>query len=344
MHPMNRRKLLQTLLAGAGGIVAADILTACQRQTGTTTQITYTEIPTGTPTGTEESRASASPDNTPSPATSTPASIPDLVVARNGTPEELVYRALEASGGIQRFVSKDSWVILKPNICNAYHGYEYASTTNPWVVAALVRMCLDAGAKKVQVMDFPFGGSANDAYRTSGIAEQVGAAGGEMVLMSEYKFKDTKISSPISLKKTRVYEDALKADVLINIPIAKHHGLAGLTLGMKNLMGLIWRREEIHWQIGEKLTDLTRLIKPTLTVVDAVRILVENGPTGGNLADVRETNTIIVSPDIVAADSYASSLFGLRPMDLSYIRAASEAGLGRSDVENLRIEEISLGG
>lgn len=344
MHPMNRRKLLQTLLAGAGGLLAADILAACQRQTGTPLLPTDTLFPTLSPTETEAPNNSTNSEETTASPTSTPAALPDLVVARNGTPEDLVFKALEASGGMKRFVPKDSWVILKPNICNAYHSYEYASTTNPWIVAALVRMCLDAGAKKVQVMDFPFGGSANDAYRSSGIAEQVDAAGGEMILMSEYKFKDTRINNPISLKKTRVYEDALKADVLINIPIAKHHGLAGLTLGMKNLMGLIWRREEIHWQIGEKLTDLAGLLRPTLTVVDAVRILVENGPTGGNLADVRETNTIIVSPDIVSADSYAATLFGLRPMDLSYIKAASKAGLGRSDLENLKIEEINLGG
>lgn len=335
---------MQTLLAGAGGLLAADILAACQRQTGVLPQGTIAKSATSSPTETQTPQSSQTPDNTPPAPTATSAGFPDLVVARNGTPEELVYKALEASGGIQRFVPKDSWVILKPNICNAYHGYEYASTTNPWVVAALVRLCLDAGARRVQVMDFPFGGSANDAYRTSGIAEQVGAAGGEMVLMSEYKFKDTRIDKPLSLKKTRVYEDALQADVLINVPIAKHHGLAGLTLGMKNLMGLIWRREEIHWQIGEKLTDLTGLIKPTLTVIDAVRILVDNGPTGGNLADVRETNTIIVSPDIVAADSYAASLFGMQPMDLSYVKAASKSGLGRSDLQNLRIEEFSLGG
>jgi uncharacterized protein (DUF362 family) len=267
-----------------------------------------------------------------------------LAVARTGEPEALVKAAMDAIGGMSRFVPKDSWVIIKPNICVAYHSYEYAATTNPWVVGTLVQLCFEAGAKRVQVLDFPFGGTPQDAYRISGIGEQVEAAGGEMVLMSSFKFKPTPIENALSLKQTEIYEDALNADVLINVPIAKTHGMATLTLGMKNMMGLISNRGEIHWDFGNRLTDLSKTIKPDLTVIDAVRILTANGPTGGNLDDVKKLDTVIVSPDIVAADSYGATLFGLKPEDLDYVRVGTDTGLGRSDLASLNIREVSAGG
>jgi uncharacterized protein (DUF362 family) len=255
----------------------------------------------------------------------------------------MVRRAIAALGGMERFVPRDANVIIKPNICVAYHTYEYAATTNPWVVGALVKMCLEAGARNVRVMDNPFGGTAEEAYEISGIAEQVKAAGGEMVVMSRMKFMPTDIPNAQTLKQTDIYDDVLKADVVIDVPIAKHHSLALLTLGMKNLMGTIKDREVIHWRMGQNLTELAGYIQPKLTVVDAVRMLMANGPTGGNLNDVKQMNTIVASPDIVAADSYAATLFDMQPEDLSYIKAGAAAGLGRSDLKNMNIEEINVG-
>ncbi len=132
--------------------------------------------------------------------------------------------------------------------------------------------------------------------------------------------------------------------MVINVPIAKHHSLARLTLGMKNLLGVIQKRSSMHRNLGQRLADLTSLVYPTLTVVDAVRILTDHGPSGGNLDDVKQLDTLIVSPDIVAADSYAATLFGLGPQDLGYVQAATAMGLGRSDLENLKVEEIAVGG
>jgi len=126
------------------------------------------------------------------------------------------------------------------------------------------------------------------------------------------------------------------------VPIAKDHGLARLTLGGKNLMGTIENRPAIHRNLGQRIADITSLVRPQLTVVDAVRILVANGPTGGNLDDVRETNTVIASHDIVAADAYATTLFGLRPEDISYIVASAKMGLGTMDLSSIRIEELNV--
>jgi uncharacterized protein (DUF362 family) len=191
-------------------------------------------------------------------------------------------------------------------------------------------------------MDYPFGGTSEQAYVKSGIQEQVLTAGGEMETISNFKFVPTELPQGLDLKTCDIYDDVLSADVVINVPIAKDHGLARLTLGMKNLMGVIRDRPAMHRNIGQRLADLTSRVRPSLTVVDAVRMLTWGGPSGGSLDAVKKMDTVIASPDIVAADSYAATLFDFNPMDLSYIQAGVSMGLGRSDLENLKIEEIHL--
>ena len=158
-----------------------------------------------------------------------------------------------------------------------------------------------------------------------------------------FKYVRTPIPQGVDLKAVEVFDDVLKADVLINCPIAKDHGSTRLTLGMKNLMGVILDRDTMHVNLGQRIADLASLVRPQLNVVDAVRILVANGPTGGgDLSNVRKTDTVIVSPDIVAADSYATGLFGLQPDDIGYIRAGAAMGLGRKDLQGLKIQDIPV--
>jgi len=341
------------MAAGLGTLAGSWLLSACGAQKPGPELVEGTPAPTAppltriplSPTATvgEISVPTATARSTSVPIAAPAAEYPDLVVARGGEPEELVQRALAALGGMEQFVQPGDDVIVKPNICVAYHTYEYAATTNPWVVAALVKLCLEAGARRVRVMDYPFGGTPEQAYVRSGIQEQVVAAGGEMVIMSQFKFVATEIPQGVALRQCDIYDDVLNADVVINVPIAKHHGLARLTLGMKNLMGVIRNRPMMHHKLGQRLADLTSRVRPALTVVDAVRILVDNGPTGGSLDDVRKMDTVIASPDLVAADSYAATLFGLQPNDLAYVRAATAMGLGLSDLDSLKIEEIAVG-
>ena len=328
MDKISRREFLQTFGVSTAVLFGSQLISAC---------------------GQIESPDSVQTQNQPTePALSTNqvvshSNLPDLTVARNGEPEEMTRRAISALGGMQRFVRDGANVIIKPNICVAYHSFEYAATTNPWVVGALVKMCFEAGASKVRVMDFPFGGTSAEAYQRSGIEEQVSLANGEMVGMSRFKFQPTPIVSGRDLREVSIFDEVLRADTIINVPIAKHHNLARLTLGMKNLMGVVLDRGALHRNLGQRLADLTSLVRPTLTVIDAVRVLMAHGPTGGDLADVQQLNTVIASPDIVAADSYATTLFELTPDDISYIRAGAEMGLGRKDLQSLRIEEINLG-
>ena len=273
---------------------------------------------------------------TPSPA---PVGAAYLAIAHGTSPAEITMRAIAAIGGIERFVKKGYDVIVKPNICNANNGPEYASTTNPEVVATLVKLALGAGAKRVRVMDYPFAGSGQAAYARSGIEEAVKAAGGEMELMAAMKFADTKIPVGQDIKSWPVYQPILEADLVINVPIAKDHGIARLTLGGKNLMGTVENRPGIHRNLGQRIADITSLVKPQLTIIDAVRMLMANGPTGGNLNDVKQANTVIASHDIVAADAYATTLFGLRPEDISYVAASARMGLGTMDLKSIKIEE-----
>lgn len=256
----------------------------------------------------------------------------------------MVRKAVELLGGIGRFVKKGDNVIIKPNIGPSVRAYEYAATTNPWVIAAVARLCLEAGAGRVRVMDKPFGGSPEDNYARSGIKEQVEGAGGEMEIMSRFKFVSTDIPQGKDIKKWDIYEDILKADVLINIPIAKQHSAARLTLGLKNLMGIINNAQLFHLNLHQRIADLATRVRPSLTIIDAVRILVANGPTGGNLKDVRKLDTIIAGADTVAADSYATTLFGMKPEDVPYIITAANMGLGSSDPGKMNIKEITLGG
>lgn len=266
----------------------------------------------------------------------------DLAVVRGTDPGAITNAAISALGGIERFVRSGDDVIIKPNICVDYHPPEYAATTNPTVVGTLVKLCLGAGARRVRVMDMPFGGTPESAYAISGIDGAVRASGGEMEVMSPVKFAETTIPEGLDITEWEVYRDVLETDVLINVPIAKHHSLARLSLGAKNLLGVITRPNRIHRNLGQRVADLVSLVRPTLTVVDAVRILTAHGPTGGSLNDVKQTDTIIASPDFVAADAWAATLFDLTGEDVSYVKAAAEMGLGTLDLETIETEEISL--
>jgi uncharacterized protein (DUF362 family) len=264
-----------------------------------------------------------------------------IAVARGADPAAITKAAIAALGGIERFVKSGMTVVIKPNICVDYHPPEYAVTTNPQVVAALVTLCLGAGAKRVRVFDQPFGGTSESAYSRSGISAAVKAAGGEMEVMSPVKFAKTAIPKGKDLTTTQVYKDVLDADVFINVPIAKHHSLARLTLGGKNLLGIIQDPNMMHANLGQRIADLVSLVRPTLTVIDAYRILMNHGPTGGSLNDVKETHTLIASHDIVTADSYATTLFNLTGNDIPYVKAAAAMGLGTLDFKSVKLEEIN---
>ena len=264
----------------------------------------------------------------------------DLAVAHGVSPSKITRAAIDAMGGMKKFVSKGDIVVVKPNIAWD-RTPEQAGNTNPEVVGVVVQMCYEAGAKKVKVFDRP----VNDprrCYVQSGIADAAKAAGADVSYIDERKFKEMDIKGE-ALKSWPLYTEVFEADKVINIPIAKHHGLAKLTMSMKNWMGVMGgSRRTIHQRLDESLVDLSMAIKPTLTVLDAVRILTANGPQGGNLSDVKKMDTVIAGVDQVAVDSFGATLFGMKGSDLEYVKIADKMGLGKMDISKLNVKRINV--
>jgi uncharacterized protein (DUF362 family) len=265
---------------------------------------------------------------------------PDLVVVTGSSPSAITRAAVNTLGGIKRFISRGDIVIVKPNM--AWDRLpEHAANTNPDVVSEVVKLCFEAGARKVKVFDRP----VNDprrCYIQSGIAEAAKALGADVDYMDDRKFRDMSIRGQ-ALTSWPLYKDIFEADKIINIPIAKHHGLAKITMAMKNWMGVMGgSRNTIHQRLDESLADLALVIKPVLTVLDAVRILTANGPQGGSLNDVKRLDTVIAGVDQVAVDAYGATLFGMKGSDLGYLRIADMRGLGTMNISKLKIKKMTI--
>jgi uncharacterized protein (DUF362 family) len=265
---------------------------------------------------------------------------PDMTVVHGLPITTNVRTAVAKLGGMRRFVSPDDDVVIKPNICTA-RGPKYAATTNPTVVATLVRLALGAGARRVRVMDNPITVSPASAYSASGIKKAVESAKGSMHIMSSTRYRDYYVGG--LLGSHPLYRDMIECDVLINVPIAKVHGATGLTLAGKNMMGATSNRGKMHTKgLSRSIAEINRKLKPDLTVIDAIRILVRHGPTGGSLSDVRRKDIVIASMDWVAADAYATRLFNKTPRYVPYIRAAHRMGLGENDLTKLTIKKYRV--
>lgn len=266
--------------------------------------------------------------------------LPEMVVAQGEDPRALVRKCLDELGGIRRFVSRGEVVLIKPNI-----GWdrtpEQAANTNPQVVAETVRLCQGAGASKVIVTDV----SCNDprrCFERSGIAAAAAAEGAEVLLPDDGVFKRVNLGR--SLGSWLVLEPVLSADKVINIPIAKHHSLAYATLGMKNWLGIVGGpRVWLHQDINTSIVDLAEFVRPALTIIDAYRILVRNGPTGGSLSDVEMKRTLVASTDPVAADAFvAKAYWNLDARNVRCLQIAQDRGLGTMDFEKVRTNSVHV--
>ena len=276
---------------------------------------------------------------------------PALVVAHykispadpDGIAEEakrLTRSSIESLGGMSRFVSRGNTVWVKPNI-----GWdrrpEQAATTNPDVVATVVQMCFQAGAKKVLVSDNPCN-EARNTFPRSGIQQAAEKAGAQVFFLDERKFRKMAVNGKV-LKEWQIYQDVVEADRLINVAIVKSHNLSKATLGMKNLMGVTGgARNRFHQDIDNTLVDLATFLKPQLTVLDAIRILAANGPTGGNLADVKRKDTIVAGVDQVAVDALGATLLGLKPEDIGHIVQGNARGLGTINFNSLSPRKLEV--
>lgn len=280
------------------------------------------------------------------------AAAPSLAIARykaspaapDGIAEEarrLTRSAIDALGGMGRFVSKGHVVWVKPNI-----GWdrrpEQAACTNPDVVATLVAMCYQAGAKKVMVSDNPCA-TAEKTFPRSGIQAAAVKAGAQCYYMDDRKFRRMALKGARVLKEWEIYQDVVEADRVINVAIVKHHSLSNATLGMKNLMGVTGgARNRFHQDITRTVVDLAGFIRPQLVVLDAVRILTANGPTGGNLADVKRKDVVVAGVDQVAVDAYGATLLGLKPSEVGCVVEGQARGLGIMNFQSLSPVQLEI--
>jgi uncharacterized protein (DUF362 family) len=259
---------------------------------------------------------------------------PPVALAKSSQdPAVLTRRAIDAVGGIRRFVSLGDVVAVKPNI-----GWDrtpaHAANTNPRVVAEVVRLCKEAGAARVVVTD----ASCNEARRSfqrSGIWRLAHEAGADVVLPSSHRFRTMRLRGDL-LDQWPVYTPLIEADRVINVPVAKHHNLSLYTGAMKNWYGVLGgRRNRLHQNIHRSIADLATFMRPSLTVLDATRVLFRNGPQGGNLSDAGDVHQVLAGTDEVMIDTYGAGLVGARPEEVTYLRLGQERGLGRMDLTQL---------
>lgn len=253
----------------------------------------------------------------------------------------LVRQVVALVGGMSAFVKPGARVVIKPNIAFD-RPPEMGATTHPLVVRTLAELALEAGASQVRIFDRTCN-EARRCYQNSGILPVIKAMDNRKVrceYIDRRKFIEVPIPQGKVLKGWDIYRDALEADCYINVPVAKQHGLAGLSLGLKNNMGVLGgNRGQLHRKLDQNLADLATIIRPTLTVIDATRMLLRNGPQGGSLRDVKQNDTIIASSDPVAADACATMLFGREPDELGTTVAAASMGLGIMQMHQItRIE------
>jgi len=253
-------------------------------------------------------------------------------------------RAVDLLGGAEKFVSPGDRVVIKPNASFA-NPANWGNNTNPEVLAAACEFFIKAGARKVVVVDYPLMGGAK-APQANGLAAICrGLSGVELsVLSARHQFRKLSVPGGETLKTVEVSREVLDADLLVNLPVAKAHDAVAASIGLKNLMGIIWDRAAFHTmlEINRAIAELSLAVRPQLTVVDMTRVMVTNGPKGPG--EVATPNLLVASSDPIAADAYSltKARFNgrrFRPKQIRYLRYAHQAGLGEIDLSAVDIRE-----
>jgi len=288
----------------------------------------------------------------PGPAAPEPAasglpdfSLPDagrrLCIARGADRVRSLTLALRALGGIEAFVKRGDRVLIKVNAAFASPPL-LSATTHPDLVSELTRLCLKAGAAAVRVTDNPINDPAS-AFALSGIGQAARSAGAELLLPEERFFR------PLTLKDARLIRSwpvllgpFAGVTKLIGVAPVKDHHRSGASMAMKNWYGLLGGRRNIfHQDIQTIIAELAWMVKPTLVVLDGTTTMIANGPTGGSLADLKETRTLIAGTDQVAVDACGATLLGKTAADLPFIAKAAELGAGTADYRSLSPIEVA---
>ena len=272
---------------------------------------------------------------------------PDIVDVSGSDPAKMVAAALAAFGGIGKFVKKGDFVVIKPN-AGFPNPPAWATTTHPDTVAAIAKACLDAKAKEVLILEFPQGGKPEKCFDRCGLTAALAALPAVKVklLSAAGDFQKVDVKGGVALKSVEVAKAILSADVFINVPAAKSHYQAGVSLGLKNHMGLIHDRQAFHtaMELHQAVADLGRVIVPHLTILDATRALLTNGPAGPG-----ETSTpgrMVAGRKGTSVDAYGLTVAKfnnktMSPAEARHIEFAGKAGLGEIDVAKMKVKKVN---
>lgn len=272
---------------------------------------------------------------------------PDLVEVEGTDHAKMVAAAFDTLGGIKKFVHRGDYVVIKPNGGFA-NPPDWATTTHPDTVVAVARACLAAKAKKVLVVEYPLGKGSRALKRCGLTGALAGLSDVELKLLSGGDdFSSVKVKGGKDLKSVEVAKAVLSADVYINLPAAKAHSSAGVSLGMKNAMGVIRDRSAFHstYNLDTAIADLARVVRPTITILDATRALLTNGPAGPG--ETAKLGRMVASRDLVAVDAYGLTLARfnrkkMTPADARHIELAGKFGIGQADVAKLKVKKVKV--
>ncbi|MGD0113401.1 MAG: DUF362 domain-containing protein [Armatimonadota bacterium] len=264
---------------------------------------------------------------------------PTIAVASKRSPAQLVQAAVDGLGGMKQFVKPGNTVVLKPNVAWA-RTPEQAATTNPEVVAEVVRLCKAAGAREIKVIDHSID-LDTAAFKMSGIQVAAEKAGAQVIsARSQSMYQRVKLSRGKVLKSVDVLRDLMRADVCINLPIAKVHGSTKVTLGVKNMMGVVWDRGAWHESasLDQCIADFAAQFRPKLTILDGVRTLLTNGPKGPGR--VGTPGVVVAGVDPVAVDAYGTTLLNFKPQDVGHIKLAFASGVGEMRLDRIKVKHV----
>jgi len=262
---------------------------------------------------------------------------PSMCIVKGPDREQTFNKAIDLLGGIERFIKPGDTVLIKPNVAFATPPM-LGATANPELVAQVASLCYSRGrAKRVIVTDNSINDPAS-CFQLSGIGKAARQAGAEILLPKPTLFAHTTLSGGELIRNWPIlYGPFEKVDKVIGITPVKDHHRSGASLTMKNWYGLLGGRRNIfHQNINTIIAELATMVSPTFVVLDGTEVMMTNGPTGGSVSDLRRANTIIVSTDQVAADSFGATLLHLKPSDLPYLQKAQAAGAGTTDYKSLK--------
>jgi uncharacterized protein (DUF362 family) len=258
-----------------------------------------------------------------------------MSIVRGSSRSETLKLALKSMGGIQSFIKKGDRVLLKVNAAFASPPM-LCATTHPDMVTGITRLCFQAGAASVAVTDNPINDPAS-CFRLTGIEQAARAAGAAVLFPQKEFFKSFSLAQAQLIRNWPVlYEPLSRIDKIIGTAPVKDHHRSGASMIMKNWYGLLGGRRNIfHQDIHTIIKELAMMVKPTLVVLDGTTTMMHNGPTGGSLSDLKETHTMIVSTDQVAADAFGATLLDKTVDELAFIKKAESMHLGTADFKSL---------